>query len=68
MEFSWYFQELKRFEQETPVCTWKTHQLMKRIWSSNFCDFLDLLQEVDSNSFKFGIGLFRVLLNHLISA
>jgi hypothetical protein len=41
---------------------------MKRIWSSKFYSFLDLVQDVDSNSFKFGFGLFRVLLNHLISA
>jgi hypothetical protein len=49
-----------KFEQEDPICTCKTHQLMKRIWISKFYDFLDLLQEVGLDSFEFGFGLFRI--------
>jgi hypothetical protein len=57
-----------KFKQGALVCTWMIDQLMKRVWNSNLCDVLDLLQEVDLNSFKFGFGLFRVWLNHLIIA
>jgi hypothetical protein len=60
MKFAWNFQELMEFEQGAPNCTWMTNQLMKIIWSSHFCDFLDLLQKVDLNSFESGFGLFRI--------
>jgi hypothetical protein len=68
MEFVGSFQELMKFEQGTLVCTWMVVQLMKGVWNSNLCDVLDLLQEVDSNLFKFGFGLFRVWLNQSINA
>jgi hypothetical protein len=55
-------------EQGAPDCTWMIDHSWKEVWNSNLCDFLDLLQEVDSNSFEFGFGLFRIWLNHLTSA
>jgi hypothetical protein len=42
-------EELMKFEQEAPDCTWMTHKLMKRIWSFRLVNFLDLLQELDLN-------------------
>jgi hypothetical protein len=50
MEFDWHFQELIKFEQETPGCTWMTGLLIKR--NLEF-QILELLQEFDSNSFGF---------------
>jgi hypothetical protein len=41
---------------------------MKISLEFEICELIDLLQEVDSNSFEFAFGLFRVWLNHLISA
>jgi hypothetical protein len=55
-----YFSGIDEFEQEAPNYTWMTFQLMKGVWNLNLCDFLDLLQEVGSNSFEFGFGLFRI--------
>jgi hypothetical protein len=60
MDFDWNFQELMKFEQGVLVCTWMVDQLIKGVWNSNLFDVLDLLQEVDSISFKFGFDLFRV--------
>jgi hypothetical protein len=45
-------QELMRFEQEAPVCTWMIDQLMKKNLEIQNCEFLDLLQEFDSNLFE----------------
>jgi hypothetical protein len=42
-----------KFEQEAPDCTWMTNHLMKRNLKFQICEFLDLLQKFDSNSFKF---------------
>jgi hypothetical protein len=36
------------------------NQLMKRNLEFQIGEFLELLQEFDSNSFEFGFGLFRV--------
>jgi hypothetical protein len=43
-----------------------THK--KKFDISKFASFLDLLLEFDSNLIEFGFCLFRVWLNHLISA
>jgi hypothetical protein len=42
-----------KFELGSPDCTWKTHQLMKRIWNFKLVTFLDLLQEFNLNLFEF---------------
>jgi hypothetical protein len=55
-------------EQGPPVYTWRIKSTPKEIWNFNFVTFLDLLREFDSNLFEFGFGLFRVGLNHSISA
>jgi hypothetical protein len=68
MKFDLNFQELMEIEQGAPDFTWMTDHSWKKVWNSNLSDFLDLLQEVDSNSFEFGFSLFRVWLNHLINA
>jgi hypothetical protein len=57
-----------KFEQGALVCRWMVDQLMKGVWNSNLYDVLDLLEELDSNSCKFDLGLFSVWINHLISA
>jgi hypothetical protein len=44
-------QELIKFEQ-AHVCTWMIDQLMKRNLKIQICEFLDLLQEFDSNLFE----------------
>jgi hypothetical protein len=36
VEFDWNFEELMKFEQEAPYCTWMIDQLMKRIWNFKF--------------------------------
>jgi hypothetical protein len=41
---------------------------MKESLEFQICEFLDLLQEFDSNLFEFGFGIFRVWLNHVVSA
>jgi hypothetical protein len=46
-------QELMKFEQESPDCTWMTDQLMKRNLEIQICEFHDLLQEFDSNLFEY---------------
>jgi hypothetical protein len=40
MKFDWKFQEFLKFVQEAPNCTWMTHKLMNKIWSSKFENFL----------------------------
>jgi hypothetical protein len=50
------FIETSRFDEiwsKCSCCTWMTKQLMKGVWNANFRDFLDLLQEVESNPFEF---------------
>jgi hypothetical protein len=44
-------QELIKIEQEAPVCTWMIDQLMKKL-EIKISEFLDLLQEFDSNLFE----------------
>jgi hypothetical protein len=68
MKFDWDLQKLMKLEQGSTVCTWMTHQLMKRNLEIQICVFIDLLREFDLNSFEFGFGLFSVLLNRWISA
>jgi hypothetical protein len=41
---------------------------MKESLEFQIYEFLNLLQEFDSNSFELGFGIFRVWLNHMISA
>jgi hypothetical protein len=57
-----------KFGENDPDCTWMTNQLMRNNLGVQICEFIDLLPEFDLNSFQFGSGLFRVLLNRWISA
>jgi hypothetical protein len=41
---------------------------MKGSLKFQICEFLDLLQEFDSNSFEFGFALFTVWFNHMVNA
>jgi hypothetical protein len=38
-----------------------THQLLKMNLGIQICEFIDLLQEFDLNSFKFGLILMRMI-------
>jgi hypothetical protein len=42
-----------QFESGAPVCAWMIFQLMKEFCKFKFVNFLDLLQEFDSNLFEF---------------
>jgi hypothetical protein len=42
-----------KFEQVALDCTWGIDQLTKGSFEFQICEFLDLLQEFDSNSFEF---------------
>jgi hypothetical protein len=52
MDFLFKPQDLMKFEQEAPVCTWMADQLMKRSLGFHICEFLDLLLEFDLNWLK----------------
>jgi hypothetical protein len=52
MDFLFEPQDLMKFEQEAPVCTWMADQLMKRSLGFHICEFLDLLLEFDLNWLK----------------
>jgi hypothetical protein len=47
IEFDWDFQELMKFEQGTPDCTWMAINSEKGAWNSNLGISLLLLE--DSN-------------------
>jgi hypothetical protein len=53
MKFDLNFQILMKFEQEAPICTWMTDQLMKRSLEFQIGEFIVLPQEFDLN-FDFG--------------
>jgi hypothetical protein len=49
MVFDWNFQDLIKFEQEAPDCTWMIDQLMKRSLKLQICGIIGLLREFDLN-------------------
>jgi hypothetical protein len=53
LEFDLETQELMKFEQVALDCIGMVDQLMKRSLGFQICEFIDMLQEFDSN-FDFG--------------